>query len=333
MKKIVPFNKDESFIIDLVKDTLEKEERYGEIEQIDINEHAIYDLARSISLYPTILGTQSIGRSSRSIATLVDSLCVQDITDTVLDIPTKAILGKGFSMSKVNFFFMLLYVSRENNFEESVHSRIMDVVSNNIYTMMAEEVFLAIISDKEIDYHLRSNAAYLLANIWEYRLDHGVREFAPILNNIWRAREEVQVAYGTMLGFSEILQLSEHSDPVWFDYLQREELTDEEVHSLQEFLLGLTFEEMQDLQKYMRKRNIRLLSAEEIDQYLGNARTYPDYQKADPKDFYRSFRHRKNNATFRQRAGLPGPRKTIEEYIMSFLLDRPEQLYVSAGSR
>lgn len=325
-KKIVVLNEAEEHIIQLVYSTLEKKLKNSEIETVKNNVYALYDLAESIALYPDIFGKQVLGGYSRSIETLVENLCIRDIMDLALHIPTKAILGKGFSVAKINFFFMIYYVCRENmdgSITEIVES-ISEMIYENVFIIMAEEVFLAIISDKEVPLHIRMNAGYMLANIWEYRLGHGVKEFSPILSNIWNSRKKMKPSYGTMFGVSELFQLSSNSGTVWLDFLQRDDLRHDEIDSLQEFLMGLSFEEMELLSREMERQKKTSLCQDDIKMYLGNVKMYPDYEFEDPREVYNSFRHRKKNAIFRHRAEIEGPKKTFEEYLMIYLLARPE---------
>jgi hypothetical protein len=260
---------------------------------------------------------------SRSVFTLVDTLQFQDITDLVLHIPTKALLGKGFTFAKINFFYMLYYLAGDREAGPEDGTAIMDVISANVFTLMGEEVFLSIISDHAIPQHIRTNAGYLLANIWEYRMDHGVAEFAPVLTAVWKARQINRPSYGTMLGISELFKISEGSSKIWVDFLQRDSLCTEEVDAMQEFLLGLSYEEMAMLNENMERTGKNCLTRQEIDVILGERKVYPEYSYDDPRELFKSYRHRHKNAGFRYRAKREGPKKTLEEYIMCYLLSRP----------
>ena len=326
MKKIIPLSTQEKEIVLRMKTILSERKKAQELESLMNNESALFDLARSISQYPSILGTQHLGTTSRSVDTLVENLRIHDSADLVLYIPTKALLGKGFSIAKINFFYMILYLVRDLGDMDEMKTFIFDIISNNIFTVMAEEVFLSIIADHNISQHIRNNAGYLLANIWEYRMDHGVREFSPVLNNIWHAREKLKPAYGTMLGISELFKISENSSGVWIDFLQRDDLSGEEIDSMQEFLLGLTYEEMNHLNEIMTKTGKSCINFQDITLVLGKEKIYPEYSYEDPRELFKSYRHRHKNAGFRLRAVKEGPKKTLEEYIMCYLLSRPEEV-------
>lgn len=325
MNDIIVFRHDERTIISAIKDTLEKENRAEELASVENTIHALQELARSISLYPSIIGTQHLGSSSRSIETLVETLCVRDVMDLLLHVPTKAILGKGYSVAKVNLFFMLLYLSREEPSLNELENGIIEIATRNVYGVMAEEVYQALIGDRNISLHIRTNAAYNLAQIWEHRIDCGVREFSPILGNIWSARKKLKPAFGTLLGFSELFMLTEKFDDSLSDFFTTDEVDEDMLYSLQEFLMGLSYEEMRLLMVKMEEAGKSSLSINEIEDMLGDSKIHPRYTYTDPREIYRSFRLRKKNAQYRAMTGQPGPKKTIEELLMAYLLLRPSR--------
>lgn len=323
MKNIILFNDDEKVILGRLIKLLQSLGRREEIKSVKNNRTALKELAASISLYPSILGTHQLGGISRSIETLIAMLCQSEEPGIILHIPTKALLGKGYTIAKINFFFMLLYLTRGIGRGDSIEGEIRAIISNNIFTLMAEEVFLSIIRDSEISDAIRTNAGYLLAKIWEYRLDYGVKEFAPFLSNIWKARGEIEPVFGTLLCLSEVYRIAENSDEAWLDFLQRDALTEEEVFSLEEFLFDLSFEEIMKVRREMEKRGVNSISLVDVEEIIDRKVMYPEYDD-DPRELYRSFRFRIINARYRTRAKLHGPKKTIEEYIMCYLLSKQE---------
>ena len=320
MKKIILFSEEEIEIINKIQKTLESQNRSDELVKIDNNKSSLQQLANSISLYPSILEDQYLGSTKRSAETLVFSLCREEQLDLRFHMPTKALLGNAFLIAKINFFFMLFYIMLEMPELKEFYTKLKYIINNIIFTLMAEEVFLSIIEDKVLYKDIKIKAGYLLANIWEYRLDHGVKEFAPILTNIWRARGALNPIFGTMLGFSELFKITEYIEPAFFHFLQRDELSDEEIEAIEEFIFGLSYEETVNIRKEMDRLNKYVISKKEVEGIIGNTRIYPDYDISDPRELYRSFSDRKSNAKFRAKSNLKGPHKTIEEYLMCYLL-------------
>ncbi len=295
-----------------------------DVETVKNNQSSLHDLANSISRYPSILESHKLVNDQRTIESLINSICEREVPDMILRIPTKAILGRAYTIAKINFLLMLHYIIRKIPELIRYNEPINSLIANNVFTMTAEEVYLSIVEDLSISQHIRHNAANLIAHNWEYRLDCGVREFAPILQNLWRARYRMIPAFGTLMGFTELFRMSSETEPAWFDYLQRDELSDDEVFSLEEFIFGLTYEELVVLRGEMKQQGKTSLRRDEAMVILGNKHAYPEYDVDDSREMYRSFRDRKNHGRYRKRAGVEGPKKTFEENLMCFLLSIPE---------
>ena len=321
----IVFTREEERIVQDVISVLTVKGLSEEVEAVSNNRSSLHDLANSISRYPSILESNKLINEQRTIESLITSICEREVPDMILRIPTKAILGRAYTIAKINFLLMLNYISRNIPELTQYNGTVKTLIANNVFTMTAEEVYLAIVEDLSISTHIRHNAANLIAHNWEYRLDCGVKEFAPILQNLWRARNRLIPAFGTMMGFTELFMMSNDTEPVWFDYLQRDELSDDEVFSLEEFIFGLTYEELVLLRSEMKRQRKTSLRRDEALVILGNKHSYPDYDTDDSREMYRSFRDRKNHGRYRKRAGVEGPKKTFEENLMRFLLSVPEK--------
>ena len=321
----IVFTREEERIVQDVISVLTVKGLSEEVEAVSNNRSSLHDLANSISRYPSILESNKLINEQRTIESLITSICEREVPDMILRIPTKAILGRAYTIAKINFLLMLNYISRNIPELAQYDDTVKTLIANNVFTMTAEEVYLAIVEDLSISTHIRHNAANLIAHNWEYRLDCGVKEFAPILQNLWRARNRLIPAFGTMMGFTELFMMSNDTEPVWFDYLQRDELSDDEVFSLEEFIFGLTYEELVLLRSEMKRQRKTSLRRDEALVILGNKHSYPDYDVDDSREMYRSFRDRKNHGRYRKRAGVEGPKKTFEENLMRFLLSVPEK--------
>lgn len=318
------FTDEEDRIVSDVISVLTEKGLTEDVETVANNQSSLFDLANSISRYPSILESHKLVNEQRTIESLINSICEREVPDMILRVPTKAILGRAYTIAKINFLLMLNYIVK--NIQELVQydDSIKALIANNVFTMTAEEVYLAIVEDMGINQHIRHNAANLLAHNWEYRLDCGVREFAPILQNLWKARYRMIPAFGTLMGFTELFMMSGDTEPVWFEYLQRDELSDDEVFSLEEFIFGLTYEELMLLRGEMKRQRKTSLRRDEALMILGQKHAYPEYDIDDSREMYRSFRDRKHHCKYRKRAGIEGPKKTFEENLMCFLLSIPE---------
>ena len=279
-------------------------------------------LADSISRYPSIFHQQAMGIHLRSVETLVESLCENPDISFILNIPTKAILGRGFTIAKINFFIMLSYLCREHSLLCPSGNEIRDIITRNIFSILAEEVFISIISDPSINKEIRTETGFLLAGIWEQRIYGGIEEFIPVLSDIWRARINFTPAYGTMAGISEIAKFCIATNSVWINFMEDKDFNDDSLESLREYLMGLSHEEMTEIENYMAANSITSFRHEHINGMLGRKKSYHMENHDDPREMYQFYVRRKNNAIFRKKGHIKGPTRTIEEHLICYMIHR-----------
>ena len=322
--EIIVFNDSESELIFTLQNEVQKRGLEEANERIKKHINALVELARAISQYPSILHSTGLDGQERSADSVMEMLCQQNMFDTTMNIPTKAVLGKGFLVAKINFFKMLQYLALKIPDIKEKAEKINVDLTNIVFTIMCEEVFISIIEDREALEEVRNRAAFLLANIWEYRLNHGMKDFVPILNSVWEARKNLIPVFGTLMGTSELMMLSSSIDPRWYDFLNEKSGDDEIFQALEEFLFTLTFEELVKLRNKMEDMDMGTVKKDEIKSIIGKNHMYTEFSTSDPRNMYIFFKDRKHNAHFRKRAGRMGPKKTIEEYIMIHLLSSNE---------
>ena len=148
MKKIILFSVEESNVIEQIISLLEIQDKQKEILNITNNKNALQQLANSISIYPSILKEQHLGSATRSVETLVHSLCREEHLDLRFHMPTKALLGNSFLIAKINYFYMLMYIAMDTPELNELEKPLKSLITNIVFTLMAEEVFLSIIEDK-----------------------------------------------------------------------------------------------------------------------------------------------------------------------------------------
>lgn len=320
MREIIIFKDDELKLLDVITDYLERENRLNDINLIGKKRHALEGVAESISFYPSVTESVSLGSASRNIETLVRRLCYEDGREIIFNMPTKAILGKSYLIAKLNFFYMISYIISDEELFSGLARHVNDILKNIVFTLMAEEVFVEILVDKNVKVSLKEKAAMRLTQIWEYRLDHGVSNFAPSLENIWAARDELSPVYGTFLGASELMQLYKHLNHVVFNFFENVDFSEDLQSSLEEFLFGLSYEEITHLRNYMDETGKNSLNDLEIREQLKGNKKFLSQKNIDLRDFYSFFILRNNNSKFRIQSDASGPKKTLEEHLMLHLL-------------
>ena len=321
MIQFKPFGESEKSIIETFTSAFIKR-KPEQARIIEENIVLLTRLAETISGYPSVFGSEKIGRSTRTLDTLVDRVLSLDLSDHTLYIPTKAVLGRSFVSAKINFLYMLRYLA-DSSIRLKRYASVLDKhITVCIFSLMSEEVFLSIVSDRDVSMELRRKAALLLIDIWEYRLGRDITDYAPILSSLWFARKKVCPVYGSLMGLTELHQMAREIDSVWFLFLKERESREDIFEALEEFLFNLTFEEIQDLREYMKTQNLHLLNRKKVESVLGKKHFYPDFDDADPRKMYTFFEQRKLNAQQRRLADGIGPRRTIEAYLLLYLLDK-----------
>jgi hypothetical protein len=276
-------------------------------------EAALARLGRSAALvgdFPSIV--------EKSSDTLIDLLCRVPEYDLDMHIPTKAVLGNAYLLVKINFFKGLGYALEGVGASADLMERVQHEAGQSIYTKLAEELFLAIVTDPNEQRNVKVHAARELFHIWEHRLDAEIDDFAPLLESVWVARDRVRPVLGTLKGTSEFLRLlATTSDHSFFDHFVEGNVPEEEVAAFEEFLFGLPYEEIVKLREHIESSGSGVVSAEDARGILG--RKAGDSWTplwGGPHAIYSSYKKRKVKADYRALTGVAGPKKTAEEYVM-----------------
>jgi hypothetical protein len=321
-KKIEAFTESEKMVVDRIRGKIKKMGYADDHAGVESTCYSLITMADLISTYPSILDNQSLGDNSRSVETLVRTLCSSRNLDLLLHTPTKAVLGRSFTIAKINFFLLLSYLCRDMSELCEHKADINEIISLNIFAVMAEDVFISIVSDMGIPLTVRQSAGLLLTRIWENRIFLGANDFAPILTELWEKRKTFLPAYGTMAGVSEVTTFCLRNNSLWLNFFEDDEFNDDRLESLKEYLMGLSYEEITAIQAYMKLNDIRVLDQTGIAKILDSAGAYFMKDYNDPREIYHFYTRRKENSDFREKSQIPGPKKTIEEYIMCYLLKK-----------
>lgn len=291
----------------------------------------IMDLERlsvSISRYPSMHERGYQAGQIRPAETLIDSLCNFGDGERLLTLPTKAILGKGFLVAKFHAFSAITKVALNSFFSDSDIQELRQATLNIMFTLMAEDVYMSLLDDPNLNEGVRRDVAESLAELWEHRLDQHVSGVAPILDAVWTVRDQIAPNFGTMIGTSELLLLSIALDDTWQHFISRR-LSDEDVcRALEEFLFGLSYEDISLIRKELKNRGMSAIGRDEVPGIVGHKAALSN---EDPQIFYRAYTQRRNNADARKRLAAPGPKKTLEDHYMQFIFEqsREQQKHVS----
>jgi hypothetical protein len=269
-----------------------------------------------------------MGGRAFSGESLIELLCRVPDYDMDLHVPTKAAVGQGYLIAKINFFKALGYALEPLSPPKELKLRLELELGQSIYSKLAEELFTSIVTDQDAPPTVKAGAARFLSRIWDERLMIEVDDFAPLLESVWRARTKVLPLLGTLLGTHEVFQLfREACDPRFVDYFASENLAVEQLLAFEEFLFGLSYEEIQKLRSYMCESEASVLTLEQARQLLGRRQPSWIPRHEGAQSFYTSYKKRLVKAHYRALTGAEGPKRTAEEYLMMALLhaDAPSQ--------
>lgn len=325
---IVVLNSEERILVNRVLENLRV---YSQETMVGIATR-IVDLERlsiSISRYPSIHEQGIMAGQSRSSDTLIENLCKITDGDRMLSLPTKAVLGQGFLVAKFHAFSALTKVASNSGFQDTDIQALRQATLNVMFTIMAEDVYLALLDDPNLNYEVKRSIAESLANLWEHRFDQRIAGIAPVLDSVWSVRDKIAPNFGTMIGTSELLLITIALDETWQQFISKR-LSHEDVgQSMEEFLFGISYEDICYIRKELKTRNMSAVGRDEIIDIIGHKATMSN---EDPRVFYRAYTQRRNNAKSRKRLQYPGPKKTIEDHYLQFIFEREKELNQNARS-
>ncbi|MGI6432389.1 MAG: hypothetical protein ACOXZ4_00760 [Sphaerochaetaceae bacterium] len=237
----------------------------------------------------------------------------------VVDLPTKAVLGHGLTVSKLHLFGLLMKLLSAIEELVSVRSNVEQKYNNLLFTLMAEDLYTAIISTQENDSPWMQEAVHELITMWDLRTSGYLETFALAIRELWQARHTIVPTLGTLMGTIEIMTLSALLPPVWLDFLLSAAAVEEVGSSLEEFLFDVKYEELVELRSIMAQQNITVVSRETAWQMLGKEEI-PASENNIALALYKSFMSRQQQAKIRAYRQDPGPKRSLEEYFVIYLL-------------
>ena len=281
-------------------------------------------LAQAVARFPSLLERHELIGGMRTPTSLIDSLIDhQDAGDAILQLPSKAMLGKGLLVAKMHTFSTFAKYTHHIP-ELKPFSKAFDTETvSSMYSLLIEDVYLNLIRDTTQPMDFRREWALSLLLLWEHWNDQGSAQVAPVLESVWMARRKLAPAFGTMMGTSELLLISMQMDDQWIAFI-KQKLSDPGVsQAMEEFLFGISFEQINTLRTILKEKGIPAIGRDEVSKFLG------EHVKSDAgldyRDFYAKYTVRRDNARSRTRLKLNGPHKTLEDYFIQFVTEQNKE--------
>lgn len=278
-------------------------------------------LLTNINRFPSLF----VEEGARNYNTLISSLLSADSGDKLLSIPTKAFLGKGFLVAKFQLFSGLLHFLREKSKSSPNLGKTRSMALRVMFTIMLEDVYFSILADKTNTEQIRAKVAAKLIFLWEHRCDMNAEILPEMLEKVWAIRDNIVPAFGTMVGTSELLRLMIEMPESWLDFVKTSEQDINIKYSLEEFIFGLTHEQIGRLRKKMETMVTKVIGRDDVYQELENEQLSIE-NELSPKQFYKMFSIRRDCARARRDFHLDGPTHTLEDYFMRFLLENDKDI-------
>jgi len=272
-------------------------------------------LGAAVFAYPSIRSTQFLKGIAHDEGQLIEALLAFESSSQLLHIPTKVVAMRSFLVAKFHAFSLLSYLSAGR---EDFQTRVRNVIFSVISTLMAEAVYFSFLADPVFSHHTKASLANDLIALWDSGVDmRGVRHLSA-LSSLWIARDAAPPSFGTMNGSTELLRITMDLDEDWHDFLVEESSNDQTRWALEEFLFGLSWEEIQRIRTRLVRHGINAIGYDEIRSYLDSHPSYSLVNHSDPRAIYDFFVERKEACILRKRVSAPGPKHTLEEIYLKY---------------
>lgn len=271
---------------------------------------ALKTLANAVSLFPSVKETQQLRGDIRDEASLIASMIEFCPSSRFLHTPTRILFSRNFLVAKSHAFSMLSFLTDES---AELLLSIRKIIFSIISTLMAEDVYIACINDPSFPKEKKRYLAEDLICLWDCGTDPRSNHNLPALQSLWSARDAAPPCFGTMEGSSELIRLSIELGMDWQEFINNRLSVDETRWALEEFLFGLSFEEIIEVRSRLKRFGVTAVDHKDVRSYLGSRPSFTMVDNNDPRVIYDFYVERRDAASFRERSSALGPKKTLEE--------------------
>ncbi len=319
MRQISTFTQSESDLLDQCETILSEssETLFSHLQALRSDVRLLSEIANRSPSPSLGFNDQPDGRSWR---TLAEKLKNQGI-DAVVNLPVKAVVGRSFLVSKLHLFGFLDKIVPSQPSLSVLQPAIEDCYHNTLFNIMAEDLYVSIISESKGDEVWLPYATEKLIRMWDYRTSVNKSEFAPNLRKLWIVRRTIVPVLGTLMGTVELMRLSFGLSSVWHSFIMSQAKIEGMTHALEEYLFSLSYEQINVLREHMKSQGISAISREQAHELLidlGES-VFEKGEGSSAIQLYRSFLQRQTLAKGRRLTGSEGPHRCLEEYFLIYL--------------
>ena len=275
------------------------------------------NLGSAVFDYPSIKNIQYVRDILIDEHQLTESLLAFSAASQLLRTPAKVAALRSFLVAKFHAFSLLARLTEEN---DSLHQPSKNISFSVIFTLMAENVYFSCLEDPSFSSNTKSRLADDLIALWDSGTDLRSIRHLMALSSLWTARDSSPPSFGTMDGNTELLRISIDmgTDTEWEDFLKEESTNDKTRWALEEFLFGLSYEEILQVRSRLKRYGVTSVSHKEVRSYLDSKPVFSPVNNHDPRAIYDFFIERRDACTLRKRVSAPGPLHTLEEIYLKY---------------
>ncbi|MDR0301062.1 MAG: hypothetical protein LBI04_01980 [Treponema sp.] len=275
------------------------------------------NLGSAVFDYPSIKETKYVRDVLVNEHQLTESLLAFSSTSHLLRIPSKVAALRSFLIAKFHAFSLLSQLTEKNN---DFHVPAKNISFFVVFTLMAEEVYFSCLEDPAFSTNTKNRLVDDLISLWDSGTDQRSIRHLMALSSLWTARDSSPPILGTMDGNTELLRISIDmgTDTEWEDFLKEESTNDYTRWALEEFLFGLTYEEILQVRSRLKRFGVTAVSYDEVRTYLDSKPVYSVVNNVDPRAVYDFFVERRDTCALRKRVAAPGPFHTLEEIYLKY---------------
>lgn len=261
---------------------------------------------------------QNVGRSWQSLAQKFEHNGI----DKIVNQPLKVAVGRAYLAGKLHFFGFIRKLSQQH--QELFHflERIEPFYNAVLFLLLAEDLYITAINEHDKNSPWINRAAMELIQMWETRTSNNQPQFAHDLRQLWQIRKTVVPAFGTMAGTAELMGHLLGMSLSWNMFIGYITNDPEKMSALEEFLFSLSYEQIYSIRCSMREQNVPVIGRADVVKWLKSDDTcfIEDDDETPALNLYRSFLFRKSLAQARRLSRTEGPKLSLEEYFMIYLL-------------
>jgi hypothetical protein len=268
------------------------------------------DLAAVVSRFPSIRNTPLVLGEAGDETRLIASILAFAAPPRPLRYPARAATVRSYLVAKFHVFSLLSALTKE---KAEYHIRARSIVFSIVCALMIEEVYVSCLEDPSFPEPLRFRLVDDLITLWDSGVDPRAVEHLLALEALWAARDAAPPSFGTMDGASELARITLDLGDDWHNFLVDSISNDEIRFALEEFLFGISYEEILKIRSRLGCLGSSAVNADEVRACLGNKGAYARATNEDPRTVYDFYADRRDAARLRRRTNAPGPKRTLEE--------------------